>query len=373
MGSAVFAEPAASPVCHQLHGPLSVPGFAPLVIMEIMCFFRILTLCAAGVCLLAQTPTKPPAPPPGVATPVVGATPAAPATPSMTGPDGTTVPLNISPMPVIPPDRVVIQVGDIKLTAAQIDEILQAYPDSQRAFINGPGRNRFIDTVVRVLLLSAEGRRRKINETEAYQIQLMFSAAGILASHTDEDIKREVRGNDTLVKAYYEAHKSDYEQIRARHILVRAQGSPMPLPAGQTELSEAEALAKAQEIRQKILQGADFADLARAESSDSGTASKGGDLGFLKHGQTVPSFEEALFALPVGEVSQPIKTTYGYHLVKVEEKKPARTFEEVRPELEKIVENEAARKFLDGLKAKAKIVIDPDFTETPTVSLGLKQ
>ena len=291
----------------------------------------------------------------------------------MTGPDGGTVPLNIAPMPVIPPGRVVIQVGDVKLTAAQVDEILQAYPDNQRAYINGPGRNKFIDTVVRVLLLSAEGRRRKLTETEAFKTQLMFSSAGILASHTDEDLKREVRGNDTLVKAYYEAHKSDYEQVRARHILIRMQGSPMALPAGQTELTEAEALAKAREIRQKILQGADFADLARAESSDAGSASKGGDLGFLKHGQAVPSFEDALFALPVGEVSQPVKTTWGYHLIEVQEKKPARTFEELRPELEKNVETETARKFLDGLKAKTKIVIDPDFTETPTVSLGLKQ
>jgi peptidyl-prolyl cis-trans isomerase C len=343
--------------------------------MGIMRFFRILTVCAAGVCLLAQTPTKAPAPPPALATPVVGSTPAtpAPAAPSMTGPDGsTTIPLNIAPMPVIPPDRVVIQVGDIKLTAAQIDEIMQAYPESQRAFINGPGRNRFIEQVVRVLLLSAEGRRRKLTETETYQTQLMYSAAGILAGHTDEDLKREVRGKDGLLKAYYEAHKSDYEQIHARHILIRMKGSPIALPPGQSDLTEADALAKANEIRQKILQGADFADLARAESAD-GTASKGGDLGFLKHGQTMPSFEEALFALPAGEVSQPVKTAYGYHLIKVEERKPARTFEELRPEMEKNVENEAARKFLDGLKAKTKIVIDPDFTETPTVSVGMKQ
>lgn len=343
--------------------------------MKIMRFFRILPLYAAGLCLLAQTPTKTPAQPPALATPVAGSTPAnpTPATPTMTGPDGATMPLNISPMPVIPPDRVVIQVGDIKITAAQMDEILQAYPDNQRMFINGPGRSRFIDQVVRVLLLSEEGRRRKLTETEAYKTQLMFSTAGILATHTDEDIKREVRGNDTLLKAYYEAHKSDYEQIRARHILIRMQGAPMPLAAGQKDLTEAEALAKAQEIRQKILQGADFADLARAESSDTGTAVKGGDLGFLKHGQAVPSFEDALFTLPVGEVSQPIKTTYGYHIIKVEEKKPTRTFEELRPELEKNLENETARKFLDSLKSKTKIAIDPDFTDTPTVSVGMKQ
>ncbi len=330
-----------------------------------MRFFRIFSLCAAALCLMAQTPTKTPASP----------TPASPAdaTPTVTGPDGVTMPLNISPAPVIPPNRVVIQVGDVKITAAQMDEILQAYPESQRLLINGPGRARFIDQVVRVLLLSAEGRRRKLTENEAYKTQLMFSTAGILATHTDEDLKRQVRGNESLLKAYYEAHKSDYEQIRGRHILIRMQGSPMPLSVGQKDLTEAEALAKAQEIRQKIAQGADFADLARAESNDAGTASKGGDLGFLQHGQTLPSLEDALFALSVGEVSQPVKTTYGYHIIKMEERKPAKTFEEVRAELEKNLENETARKFLDDLKSKTKIVIDPDFTETPTVTLGLKQ
>jgi parvulin-like peptidyl-prolyl isomerase len=349
--------------------------FSNAAMMKIMRLFRLLSLYAAGLCLVAQTPTKTPAQPPVPATPVVGSTPASPASaaPTPAGTDGVTMPLNISPAPVIPPDRVVIQVGDIKLTAAQMDEILQAYPENQRMVINGPGRGRFIDQVVRVLLLSAEGRRRKLTETEAYKAQLMFSTAGILATHTDDDIKREVRGNETLLKAYYEAHKSDYEQIRASHILIRMQGSPIPVSAGQLDLTEAEALAKAREIRQKIVEGADFADLARAESSDASSASKGGNLGFLKHGQAVPSFEDALFALPVGELSQPVKTTFGYHIIKVEEKKPARTFEEVRPELEKNLENKTARKFLDDLKSKTKIVIDPDFTETSTVTLGLKQ
>jgi peptidyl-prolyl cis-trans isomerase C len=227
--------------------------------------------------------------------------------------------------------------------------------------------------VVRVLLLSEEGKRRKLTETEVFKNQVMYSIAGILASHTDEDIKRAARGDEALLKAYYEAHKSEYEQIHARHILIRMQGSPLPLPAGQKELSEAEALAKALEIRGKIVQGEDFADLARAESNDAGTNFKGGDLGILKPGQTLPSFEETAFALPAGEISQPVKTTYGYHLIKVEEKKPTRSFEELRPELERNLEAETSRKFLADLKAKTKVVIDPDFTQTPKAVIGIKQ
>ena len=332
----------------------------------IMRFFRILPLYAAALCLVAQTPPKPPA----QATPIA---PSAPATPTMTGPDGVTLPLEIIQPAIIPPDRVVIQVGDVKLTSAQVGQILDAYPENQRVFANGPGRAQFIDQVVRILLLSEEGRRRKLTETEAYKNQMVYSAAGILASNTDRDIKRKISGDEALLKAYYEAHKSEYEQIHARHILIRMQGSLVNLAPGQKELTDAEALARALEIRQKILQGADFADLARTDSDDMGSSSKGGDLGFLKRGQTVPSFEDAAFALPTGQLSQPVKTPYGFHLIKVEERKPTRTFEELRPEIERTLGNEASRKFVEDLKAKTKVAIDPDFSETPKATIGLKQ
>ena len=332
----------------------------------IMRFFRILPLYAAALCLVAQTPPKPPA----QATPIA---PSTPAIPTMTGPDGVTLPLEIIQPAIIPPDRVVIQVGDVKLTSAQVGQILDAYPENQRVFANGPGRAQFIDQVVRILLLSEEGRRRKLTETEAYKNQMVYSAAGILASNTDRDIKRKISGDEALLKAYYEAHKSEYEQIHARHILIRMQGSLVNLAPGQKELTDAEALARALEIRQKILQGADFADLARTDSDDMGSSSKGGDLGFLKRGQTVPSFEDAAFALPTGQLSQPVKTPYGFHLIKVEERKPTRTFEELRPEIERTLGNEASRKFVEDLKAKTKVAIDPDFSETPKATIGLKQ
>jgi len=332
----------------------------------IMRFFRILPLYAAALCLVAQTPQKPPV----QATPVA---PSTPVNPTITGPDGVTLPLEITQPAIIPPERVVVQVGDLKLTSGQVGQILDAYPDNQRVFANGPGRAQFIDQLVRILLLSEEGRRRKLTETEAFKNQIAYSAAGILANQTDQDIKRKISGDEAMLKAYYEAHKSEYEQIHAHHILIRMQGSPVNVAPGQKDLTDAEALTKALEIREKILQGADFADLARAESNDRGSSSKGGDLGFLKHGQTVPSFEDAAFALPAGQLSQPVRTPYGYHLIKVEERKPTRTFEELRPEIEKTLGNEASRKFVEDLKAKTKVVIDPDFSETPKATIGLKQ
>lgn len=336
-----------------------------------MRFSRILPAYAVGLCLVAQTPPK--SPPPASATPLAPSTPVTPAAPTVAGPDGVTMPLVMAaPPPAIPADRVVIQVGDVKLTSGQMAQILDAYPENQRVFANGPGRAQFVDQVVRVLLLAEEGRRRKLNETDAYKNQLTYSSDGILANQTDAEIKRQVAGDEALLRGYYEAHKSEYQQIHVRHILIRMQGSPVTLPPGQKDLTDAEALAKAKEIRQKLVQGADFAELARSESNDVGSSSKGGDLGFLKHGQTVPSFEDAAFALPDGELSQPVKTSYGYHLIRVEERKPTRTFEDVRPELEKTLGTEATRKFVENLKSKTTVVIDPDFRGTPQASVGLK-
>jgi peptidyl-prolyl cis-trans isomerase C len=339
-----------------------------------MRFVLILPVYAVGLCLVAQSPPKSTPRPPASATPLAPSTPAAPTpTPGITGPDTVTVPLAIAPpAAVIPADRVVIQVGDVKLTAGQIGQILDVFPEGQRAFANSTGRPQFIDQVVRILLLAEEGRRRKLNETEAYRNQLSYTSDGILASLTDVEIKRQVAGDEALLRSYYEAHKAEYQQIHVRHILIRMQGSPVTLAPGQKDLTDAEALAKAQEIRQKLVQGADFAELARTESNDVGSRSKGGDLGFLKHGQTVPSFEDAAFALPDGELSQPVKTPYGYHLIRVEDRKPTRTFEDLRPDLEKTVGTEASRKFLENLKAKTKIVIDPDFSEPPKGSIGIK-
>src|SRR5258708_20003205 len=86
---------------------------------------------------------------------------------------------------------------------------------------------------------------------------------------------------------------------------------------GQKNMSDEDALAKATDLRTKIVAGGDFAALAKAESDDTGSGANGGALGEFTHGRMVPQFEQAAFALPVGEVSLPIKTQFGYHCILV--------------------------------------------------------
>lgn len=126
---------------------------------------------------------------------------------------------------------------------------------------------------------------------------------------------------------------STEEQVNARHILLRFQeatapeGDPTPVPEGQptpeptpVPRTDEETLVLANTIRQRIVDGEDFAALAAEFSEDPGSAVNGGDLGWFPKGMMVPEFEDVAFSLPVGEVSEPIKTQFGYHLIQVVER-----------------------------------------------------
>ena len=267
-------------------------------------------------------------------------------------------------MPVVPPDRVVVTVGDLTITAAQFDQIIDALPEQYRSVARGSGRKQFADNIVRIEVLAQEGKRRKLDESSAYRTQSMFEDANILANMTYEEIGKNVKLDEADVRKYYEAHKAEFEQVRARHILIRVQGSPAAVRPGQKDLTEAEALAKAQDLRKRIQAGEDFAQLARQESDDTGSGANGGDLGFFRHGQMVPSFEQAAFALQPGDLSEPVKSPFGYHLIKVEAKE-SKSFEEVRPELERRMRPEQAQKTLEELQKKTPVVLDPDSSASP--------
>jgi parvulin-like peptidyl-prolyl isomerase len=163
---------------------------------------------------------------------------------------------------------------------------------------------------------------------------------------------------DADIHRYYDAHKSEYEQVKARHILIRFKGSAVPLKSGQQDLSEEEALAKAREIRQKLNGGGDFAAIATAESDDAASAVQGGELGFFKHGQMVPPFEQAAFTQPVGKVSDPVKSQFGYHLILVEQRE-TKTFDEMRSQIEKQLRPEAAQRAVEELKKQNPVTLDP--------------
>ena len=295
--------------------------------------------------LVAQTP--PPAASPAQQAPKPPVT-IAPAPPPQTAPQ-------------VPPDKVIITVGDRKITAGQFDQIADSLvPEQYRAAAKGPNRAQFADNLVRMMILASEARRQKLDESPAYKTAAQFQAENLLASLAFEQINKNTKPDEATLRKYYEEHQPEFEQVHARHILIRAQGSPVSVKPGQKDLTDAEALAKAQELRKRLLAGEDFGKLATAESDDAGSGANGGDLGTFGHGQMVPSFEQAAFGMKPGELSEPIKTQFGYHIIKVESK-AVKTFEEMRPQLERQLGPQQAQKTVEELVKKTNVTLDPEY------------
>jgi peptidyl-prolyl cis-trans isomerase C len=157
---------------------------------------------------------------------------------------------------------------------------------------------------------------------------------------------------DTFYKQNPERFKQP-ESVHASHILIG-------LPQNATPAQKAQARAAAQDTLTKIRGGADFATLARERSND-GSAQNGGDLGFVPKGQTPPPFEDAAFKLKTGAVSGIVETPFGFHIIKVHERRAPRTvpFAEVSGQIKQFLEQQQKeqklQQFVDGAKAKAKI------------------
>ena len=323
-----------------------------------MNLLRTLLIIAPAACLLAQTT---PAPTPAPAAPSVAA-PAAPklATPV---PPGLLTPAPAPPV-TVPPDRVVLKAGDVTLTAAQFDEIIDSLPVMYQSRFRGPGRKQFADSLVRLYIVSEEGRRRKLDGTKAYKIQTELNNDQVLVNMVTEELRTQATVDEAEARKYYDEHAKNYEEVTARHILIRTKGSQVPLRPGAKDLTDEEALAKVNDLRKRVLAGEDFAALAKAESDDTKSAAEGGSLGSFSHGRMQPSFDEAAFKLKPGEVSEPVKTPYGYHIIKVEAH-TTKTFEEERPQIEKLppLIQAKVQKALDEMTKGA--FYDPEFFVAP--------
>jgi hypothetical protein len=151
------------------------------------------------------------------------------------------------------------------------------------------------------------------------------------------------------------------EQVKARHILIK-------VGDGQTE---DQAQKKLVELK-KDLNVKNFGELAKKYSDDPGSKDKGGELGFFSKGHMVPAFEQAAFSLPIGQISEPVKTDYGYHLILVEEKKEGgqKSFDAVK---EDVTREYLARRFVDEkLTALQEQMKKPDLKEAEATLRALK-
>jgi peptidyl-prolyl cis-trans isomerase C len=246
----------------------------------------------------------------------------------------------------------VAKVGSTIITEEDVKKELSTLaPHIQRIFAAPDGMERFVDELVKREVLYQEAKKEGLEGKPEYKKKVEdFKKLTLISLLLEKKVEDKAKVTEKDVKEYYETHKQDLAtntQIRASHILLK---------------TEEEANA----VRKQLNKGGDFAKIAKEKSLDSGSAKNGGDLGFFSRGQMVPEFERAAFSLNVGEVSNPVKTQFGYHIIKVTDKKqgPAAEFEKVKDALTQRVtagrQKEVFDNYLNGLKKTYSIEIRKD-------------
>src|SRR3954466_16427515 len=153
------------------------------------------------------------------------------------------------------------------------------------------------------------------------------------------------------LQSYYQDHRDQYlvpEQVNVRHILIK---TPLPGTDGKVDPKAVDAArAKAEDVLKQVKAGGNFAELAKKYSDDPGSAKEGGSLGFIGKGRMVPEFEKAAFSLPKGATSDLVQSSYGFHIIHVDDKQDAhlKTLDEVKDQIEPIIKQQKATKAADS-------------------------
>ncbi len=243
-------------------------------------------------------------------------------------------------------------VGGKPITQSDLDHRLAGIPAEIRAAAT-ERKKEFIEDIVSEELLLQEAEKRGINRlADVKQLQEEARKKILIAKLIELEVDNGSLLGSADALSYYEAHKEEFKApllLRASHILVK---------------TEEEAVS----IKSQLDLGADFEELARAKSIDA-TGKRGGDLGFFQKGQLVPEFEEAVFEMKKGSIAGPVKTNFGYHIIKLTDRiEPSvRDYESIRKPLEEKLIMAKRRKSLKELVDRLKTKITVTFNEKAVV------
>jgi len=225
-----------------------------------------------------------------------------------------------------------IHESDLAFAEEEIGSNMPQMPPEQK-------RDYLITYLTDVVIVSQAAEKQKLGDRDDVKRRLSFDRNRVLMEAMLTDVAKAALTDDAMHKVYEEAIKQmpSEEEVHARHILVA---------------SEDEAKA----IEDQLKKGGDFAALAKEKSKDPGAAD-GGDLGYFTKDQMVPEFADAAFKLDKGQISDPVHTQFGWHIIKVEDKrtKPTPTFDQVKSQLANYVEHKAQAEMVDNLRKNATV------------------
>ena len=238
------------------------------------------------------------------------------------------------------------------ITQADFDREFKALPDyAQQIFTDAAGRERFLNEIVNKELLYKEAMKKGFDKSSEFNKKMEdFKKLTLVSEVFEKEIMAKSKVSDQDIRDYYDKNKDSFvmaTEIKASHILVKTEE-------------------EAQKVLARLKKGEKFEAIARAVSLDTASAKNGGDVGFFKKGQMVPEFERAAASLKVGDISIPVKTQFGYHIIKVTDKKTGAPveFEKVRDLISQKLsgekQKEAFEAYIAELKKTYKVELNKD-------------
>ena len=225
-----------------------------------------------------------------------------------------------------------------EITENDLNAIIMRYPEEQRAMFNSEmGKKQLLEQMISFELMNKLGKEMKLDETEEYKASLAQVEKDLLTQMTINKVLSEVTVTDEDAKKYYKENKTQFDQpatVSAKHILV-----------DNEELCS--------DVKNKVENGELSFEEAAKQYSTCPSKEQGGSLGVFGRGMMVPEFEEAAFALDLEKVSEPVKTQFGYHLIKVDTKNEAKaaSFDEVKNKIvQQLIQKNQEKKYMDVMK-----------------------
>jgi peptidyl-prolyl cis-trans isomerase C len=238
-------------------------------------------------------------------------------------------------------DPVVAVVNDAEIHKSDLDAAYQSLPEQYRQMPLEAIYDPLLERVIDSRLLLAEAEKRDIAKDPEVQAEIAQARDNVVRDNLVEQAI-DKGATPERVRAAYDAMKSQpgfaFEEVHARHILVADE-------------------AEAKEIIKQLQGGADFAALAKEKSTDPSAQNNAGDLGYFRREMMVPEFAEVAFTLEPGAISkEPVKTQFGWHVIKVEDRRQTvPTFEEKEPELKEQISREIVNALLTDVRSGAKV------------------
>jgi peptidyl-prolyl cis-trans isomerase C len=247
----------------------------------------------------------------------------------------------------LPPETIVSSFNGQTITLGELNQIWDQIPADSKLQLT---KRSVLDQLISEKLLIQEAKNKGLEQDKDVLEQIKKITEQILVqSFIEKEIIGKVKVEDQEALTYYEANKDKFitkEQVYLYNILVDTEE-------------------KAKDILEKLKAGGDFIEIAK-EKSIGPSAAQGGDLGYVSKGELIPEIENVVFALEIGSISDIIKSEYGFHILKVTDKKPEvlKTFEEVKEEITKTLlstkQKEAFDKLIEELKAQVTIEINEE-------------